>query len=195
MTTNLDILDKMADDLVNTLRRRLLGKKYSYETDGQNLGQIVLKHLLGKVIIIVDKSLANPTKTKLDEYVNLTSNSAFMRATRFRDIKFAPDMQELIEYNKKNMTICLPDISSIPKNYSSALPMKYGCQYIGMSFQKYDSNMKFYTSFFDDAGSAYVLKPEKLRYVPVKIDVPKPPPQKYSYKERSISSDYYSFKI
>jgi hypothetical protein len=55
--------------------------------------------------------------------------------------------------------------------------------------------MEYYDEFFDDAGSAFVLKPVSLRYVPVTINVPSPPPEAYSYKERSVESDYYSFTI
>jgi hypothetical protein len=104
-------------------------------------------------------------------------------------------MQELIEFNKKNMTLCLPDASDKTNNPSSSLAMKYGCQMVGMSFQNYDANMEFYDELFDGEGSAFVLKPENLRFIPVYIKVPEPPTEATSYKDRPITSDYYSFKI
>lgn len=195
MTKNMNILDKMAQDLSVTLNRRLLGKKFSYENGGENIGSLPIKSFRNKVIIIVDKSLANPMKTKLDEYVNLTSNSMFMRSLRYRDVKFTPDMQELIDYNKKNMTMCLPDLGDNPINPSSSLAMKYGCQLVAMSFQKMDANMLYYNKLFNEEGSSFILKPESLRYKPITIDIPDPPPKEYSYEEREIKSDFYNFKM
>jgi hypothetical protein len=51
--------------------------------------------------------------------------------------------------------------------------MTYGCQMIAMCFQNFDDNLKFYTQYFDDAGSAFVLRPDRLRYIPVFIPIPK----------------------
>jgi hypothetical protein len=58
-----------------------------------------------------------------------------MRSLRYYDVKFTPDMQELIEFNKKNMTIAMPDLSADADNPSASLAMKYGCQMIAMAFQ------------------------------------------------------------
>ena len=196
MSKNKPIYTTMAKDLYNTLERRLLGPDYSYENHGKSLGIEPIKNLMGKVILIVDKTNALFEDTPLDEYVNIASNSIFMRAVRYsQGTKFSPDMQEVIEFNKKHMTICLPDLGIEPTNPSSSLAMKYGCQMVAMSFQDFDTNMEYYDEFFDSTGSAFVLKPAPLRYIPVKIDIPPPPPEKYSYKERPVKSDYYSFTV
>jgi hypothetical protein len=73
--------------------------------------------------------------------------------------------------------------------------MKYGCQFVGLSFQNFDSHMEFYDGMFDDAGAAFILKPAELRFIPVTIQLPDPPPVEYSYEERPVKSDYYSFTI
>ena len=52
-----------------------------------------------------------------------------------------------------------------------------------------------YDLFFSENNTAFVLKPENLRFVPVTVDKPAPPPEKYSYKPRPIKSDFYSFTI
>ncbi len=195
MSNNKSIYSEMADNLYNTLESRLLGKQYSYENQGKNIGTAPLKDLMGKVIIAADKTNALFEDTPLDEYVNIASNSVFMRALRYYDVKYTPDMQELIDFNKKNMTIAMPDLSADAENPSASLAMKYGCQMVAMAFQDFDTNMEYYDAFFDDEGSAFVLKPAALRYIPVTIDVPPPPPAAYSYKERSVESDYYSFTI
>ena len=195
MSNNKSIYNDMAKLLYSTLESRLLGKKYSYENNGKNLGLLSLKNLMGKVIIVVDKTNPLFLDTKLDEYINIASNSIFMRALRYHDVRFTPDMQELIEFNKKQMSICLPDVSDKTTNVSSSLAMKYGCQMVAMSFQNFDANMQYYDEMFDSAGSAFILKPMYLRYIPVKIPLPPPPNPAFSYKERPIKSDYYSFTI
>lgn len=196
MSNNKDIYSIMAKNITSQLGRRILGPNYSYENHGKNLGSVPLREFLGKVIIIADKTNPLFEDTPLDEYVNLASNSIFMRGVRFSSgIKYTPDIDELVEFNKKNMTLCLPDISPNNQNYSASLAMKCGCQMVGMSFQNFDNNMEYYDEFFDSAGSAFVLKPETLRFVPVKIPPPTLPPEKYSYKQRDISSDFYKFTI
>jgi len=195
MSNNKPIYDKMANTLYTTLSRRLLGKNFSYENNGKNFGKTPLKALMGKVIIIVDK--ANPlfSETLLDEYVNMASNSVFMRALRFHDVKFTPDMQELIEFNKKNMSIVLPDLSPNNNNPSSVLSLNYGCQMVALSLQSFDSSLEYYNEVFELAGSAFVLKPAELRFIPVTIPTPPPPNPAYSYEKRDIKADYYAFTI
>jgi len=169
-----DIQNAMANALYNTLGDRLLGADFSYENNGLNIGAFPIAKLMGKIVLIVDKSNPIFTDTLLNEYVNLASNSAFMRVLRYREVEFSPDKDELIFFNKQNMTICLPELSARNKNYSSALAMTYGCQMIAMSFQNFDDNLQFYVQYFDDAGSAFVLRPERLRYIPTFIPIPPP---------------------
>ena len=195
MTKHKPIYKRMAEDLYSTLENRLLGKTYSYENNGKNLCSDPLKDFIEKVIIVVDKTNARFEHTELDEYVNIASNSIFMRSLRYHDVRYTPDMQELIDFNKKHMTIVLPDVSVNNSNISAQLAMKYGCQMIGMSFQNFDSNMEYYALFFNEAGSAFALKPANLRYIPVKIALPGPPPEEYSYKQRNTKTDYYAFSV
>ena len=166
------------------MENQLLGKKFSYEDDGQNIGSYPISRLMGQVVIMADKSNTVFSTTKLNEYVNITSNSVFVRNMRYTDVKFCPDAKELIEYNKQNMTICLPDLSATNKNYSPALVMSYGCQFIGMSFQNFDPYMQYYTELFDDAGSAFILRPDRYRYIPLFIVKPPPQDPNYSYANR-----------
>jgi hypothetical protein len=189
MTKRKEVYSKMADEVYNKLESRLLGPSFSYENSGKNLGKTPLSELQGKIIIIVDKTNALFEGTPFDEYVNLASNSIFMRSLRYtNDVKLTPDSSELKEYNKKNMTICLPDLSVNPSNPSPLLSMSYGCQFIAMSFQNYDSNMEYYDKLFDKNNSAFILKEDNLRYIPVTI--PKPPKANpdNSYKDRTVNT-------
>lgn len=193
-SNNTKIYTSMYNSLKNSFQSRLLGIDYSYENHGHNLGKVPIKNLYGKVIIIVNRDNPLFEKTELDELVNIASGAVFMRQSRYRDILYNQDFG-FKDFNKKNMTIVLPDRSGDDKNPSFSLSQKYGCQFIAMSYQNYDANLEFSDLFFSENGSAFVLKPEQLRFVPVTIDQPDPPPEKYSYKPRPIKSDYYSFTI
>lgn len=174
----------------------LLDKKYSFEYYGKNLGSVKLSEFAGKVIIIVDRS--NPAFLESQafyEYVNMTSNSIFMRALHYYDIMYTPDMNELIDYNKLCMTIGMPDKGSNPDNPSSLTMRAYGCQFLAIRYQVIDTNLEENNIFFDEQGHAFVLKPEKLRYVPETIPAPPPQDPQLSYATRTVSSDFYKFEI
>lgn len=194
MSNNRLIYNEMASNLESALSSRILGPKYSFENHGENIGALPLKTFLGKVIIAVDKSNPLFADTNLDEYVNISSNSIFMRCLRYSDgIKYAPDMNEVVEYNKKCMSICLPDLSASDTNPSPSLAMKYGCQMVAMCTQNFDVNMEYYDETFDSAGTAFILKPKNLRFIPTTIAAPPAANPAYSYKERETKTDYYSF--
>ena len=195
MSSNKDIYTKMADSIYKNLERRILDKTYSYEYYGHNLGAVPLKTFVGKIIIAVDRSNPLFQQTPLFEYVNIASNSIFLRAARNYDIIYTPDMQELIEYNKKNMTFSMPDLGPSDANVQASLHQKYGVQMVGMCFQNFDSNMEYYDLFFDAVGSAFVLKPAPLRFVPLTIPEPTKQNPELSYKERTVESDFYKFNI
>jgi hypothetical protein len=186
LSNNAAIYDEMSMILYDTLSERLLGKKFSYESDGHNLGGYgPLSKLMGQVIIMVDK--ANPlfTNTKLYEYVNIASNSVFLRNMRYTDVINCPNAADLLFYNKQNMTITLPDQSSKNNNYSADLVMTYGCQMVGMSFQNFDAYMARYTQMFDEAGSAFIFRNDRYRYIPINIQRPAAQNPDYSFASRS----------
>jgi hypothetical protein len=194
-STNKDIYNKMSDVLQAELSERVLGKEYSYEFEGYNLGAVPINNFMGKVIIIIDRSNDLFEDTELKEYCNIASNSMFMRGLRNYDIQYNPNIDDLTYYNKKNMSIVMPDVGAYDDNYAAGLAMSYGCQMVGMNFQNFDANMEFYDILFDEAGSAFVLKPQNLRYIPETIKNPPPQNPELSYANRKVESDYYSFNI
>ena len=129
------------------------------------------------------------------EYVNMTSNSVFCRAINYYDVINTPNMEELIGYNKLNMTIGMPDKGSDPENPSSITMRTYGVQMLAMRYQSVDTNLEENDSFFNEAGHAFVLKPEKMRYIPETIPAPPAQDPALSYATRTISSDFYKFDI
>jgi hypothetical protein len=174
----------------------LLSKDYDSENNGTNFGNVPLKNLLGKVIIIVDRSNISFLECpEFYRFVNMTSNSVFMRALHYYDIKFTPDMTELIEFNKQNMTIGMPDKGSNPENPSSLVMREMGCQLLAMRYQTIDVNVEENDIFFDEKGYAFVLKPDNLRYIPDTIPLPPAQNPELSYATKSVQSDFYSFNI
>jgi hypothetical protein len=172
----------------------MLGKKYSYENNGKNIGAQPLTSFMNKIILIVDKSNNSYLENKeFMEYVNMTSNSVFMRAVSYYDVKNTPDINELEQFNERCMTIVYPDIGANPSNPSGMLCRAAGCQMVAMRYQYVDNFLKENAIFFDEGGYAFVLKPENLRYKQVTIPTPTPQNPEYSYQTRNSSSDYYSF--
>jgi hypothetical protein len=174
----------------------MLGKDYSFENYGKNLGSLPLLTFQNKIIVIVDK-INNAFLENQDflEYVNLTSNSIFMRASDYYNIKNSPDINELTEYNKRAMTIVFPDSGVNPTNPSGFLCRASGCQMIAMRYQMVDNFLMENALFFDTCNYAFCLKPAELRYVPVTIPTPTPQNPAYSYATRNVSSDYYNFSV
>ena len=174
----------------------LLSKDYDSEYYGKNFGDVPLRNLLGKVIIIVDRSNISFLECpEFYKFINMTSNSVFMRALHYYDIKYTPDMNELIAFNKQNMTIGMPDKGSNPENPSSIVMREMGVQLLAMRYQKIDTNIEENDIFFEENGYAFVLKPEKLRYIPITIPLPPPQNPELAYATRTVQSDFYKFDI
>lgn len=174
----------------------LMSKDYDSEYYGQNFGNVELKKLMGKIVIIVDRSNTSFLECpEFYKFINMTSNSVFMRALHYYDIKYSPDLNELIEFNKQNMTIGMPDKGSNPENPSSVVMRETGCQLLGMRYQSINTNIEENDIFFDENGYAFVLKPANLRYIPVTIPLPPPQNPELSYATRTVQSDFYKFEI
>ena len=193
---------KMYENFANIFEQYsdlLMGKQYSYETNKNNAitnyGATPLKELMGKISIIVDKSnTAFMESARFYEYVNMTSNSIFMRELTFDEVKNT-DINELIEFNKLGMTIGIPNPGSNPDNPSSVVLRETGCQLLAMRYQNIEANVEENDAFFNEGNSAFVLKPVALRYVQVQI--PEPPPQdpSLSYAPKTISGQYFNYNI
>lgn len=184
------------NELVNIFdlyRRRLLGPKYSYEYKCSkkeshcNFGGEPIHTFMNKMILVVDSTnkayLDNP---RFYEFVNMTSNSAFMRAHHYYDVKNTPDMAELQNYNKRSFSIVYPDKGMNPENPNGIAAREMGCQMVAMRYQKLDNYLEENQLFFDENAHAFVLKPIKLRYQPIIVDDPVQPDPSLSYAERNI---------
>ena len=195
-SNHIEVYDDIADALVKYLDSKLLPNENSYENNGENLGALPLNTLLGKVIIMVDKIESNHIRaTKMDELTNIMGNSAFLHSLRYDDIIYTPDMDEMIDYNKKNMTIAYPNLTYQATNYDSSKVMFYGVQMPAMCFQINDPKLEAYNKMFELNNTAFILKPEDLRYIPVEVKEATPIDPKLSYGYNSYKSDQYNFNL
>lgn len=196
-TNKADVYNQLSDAIVKYLDSKLLSSEHSYENQGKNLGEEPLTSLLGKVIIMVDKIDSNHLRsTKMEELVNIMGNTLFLHSLPYNDIVHTPDMDDMIEHNKKYMTIGYPNLSSSSKNYNSSIVMQFGVQMPCMCFQTNDTFLKVYNDLFERAGCAFIQKPDRL--IKAKpVEVPEAPPLNpaLSYGYNSYSTDLYQFNL
>ena len=174
----------------------LLGKEYDSEYQGQNFGDVELRNLMGKVVIIVEKNNSAVLECpEFYKFINMTSKSVFMRLYRYYEIRYPPSTEEMVNYNKQNMTIGIPDKGSDPENPSAIVMREMGCQLLAMRYSELDVNIEENNMFFDNNGYAFVLKPKHLRYIPDTIPLPPPQNPELAFAERTVQSDFYRFNI
>jgi hypothetical protein len=66
---------------------------------------------------------------------------------------------------------------------------------VAMRYQYVDTNLLSNNTFFQRAGSAFVLKPEHLRYTPEVIEEPTKQDPKLSYETREFGNQYFQMNV
>ncbi len=174
-----NIYNQMALDLLNTLAPKLLGKKYSYQykldNKMKNFGDVKLDELKGKVVIMVDGGGSLFAGTNLEEYINIASNSPYFKIIRFDRLNGLADEDKIkeIDYNKEHITMCLPNLSTRPKNFPCSVPQNCGCQFMAMCFQSNDSSLAYYNDYLFKKYSI-VVKPLKYQRQLYLVKMPSP---------------------
>jgi hypothetical protein len=187
----------------------LLMTNYTYEYkdangNPQNFGAVKLSEMMGKIVVIVDKS--NDTCLCKDcsetdecgdfyEFVNMTSNSTYMQLLRYNEIEYTQTPDDLINQNRQSMTIGIPNKGSNPPNPSSAVMRSLGVQMLAMRYQNVDANVEENDMFFNDNKSAFVLKPANMRAIKIMVDEPKQQNPALSYATRTITSPFYNLDV
>ena len=192
---------KLTKYVMDAFGTRLLPAAYGYEgrhtnnNSGKNLAREPVLNLRNKVIIMVQQETNNFRDTAFEELVNISTGTPFFQEKRNFDIQYGHDLNQLTEYNKSNMTISMPDYSVDNSNVSPELHFNYGCQMVCMNYANNDSNMQYYRDMFNNAGSAFVLKPDEQRYKIVTIDQPKKQNPNLQYKSKKIDLPMYKANI
>ena len=196
-SNNATILPEIVSAINAQFGNQLLNENYNYLYGGNNLGQVPMSELVGKVIIVAD--ISNPLCVDKDlplfQIINFGSNSPFLHQLQYEmGVKNTPDMDELIDHNKKNMSIVFPD-APFKENVNFNVATAFGCQFIGMMPQVKDVNLEIYNKAFEDAGTAFILKPPELCYQPVVIEPPGPQDPALSFAGRNYKTDFASWSV
>jgi hypothetical protein len=173
------------------LGMRLLGPKLGnngkYWTREKNMLRQKILDLKGKVIIMVSEPSGGYKDSELAELINLSDSMPQMQLHHNYNVQFNHDEKGLIEYNKRNITVSIPDISyKILNNFSNH--KNAGIQFICLNYGVglSDTNLAAAIKFFDDNGSAFVLKKPEKRWKDVKIKNPKPQDKRVSMKAKKV---------
>lgn len=136
----------------------LLEKEFSFNNrrKNKNIGDTEIKKFANKVVIILDREIE-----ELSEYINGISNSRDIRCLHASDIEYMQDNNELSKFNKKGMTIAMPDKGADPPNPNSIIMRENGCQFLAMRYQLADVHLQENEEFFNSKGFAFVLKTGK----------------------------------
>tara|TARA_B100001769_G_C22112606_1_gene602503 strand:+ start:2095 stop:3393 length:1299 start_codon:yes stop_codon:yes gene_type:complete len=180
-SSNINILNKMAQSIFQHFSEKILPRKFSYEYNNKDLGEVAIKDLREKIVIMINKvddgnnSIVNIEESELYEYVNIISGGADMRLFRLDDAKLNGQMDEIQSWNKSKLTMVLPNNSNNPSNIdweemshrvntlNNDIIQGYGIQFIGQCFQYNDSYLTKYHEDFNTKKRAFILKPKKLR--------------------------------
>lgn len=154
-------------------------KPLLYKGDVTN--DTLLSEIMGKVVIIIDKSINRDysqytvCKTRLcynlTDYTNMESGSETLNIVKYTDAlqqRTTPIqiLDSSISTDVKKMKLAFPDI--IPNTTENPKIMdyvlKYGCQVVPNRFYYVDKQLEKYETFFDDNKSAFVPLSTALPY-------------------------------
>jgi Phosphatidylinositol-specific phospholipase C, X domain len=212
---------KMYNNLSNMFEQNLSGYllsntyNYNYMDDSnpnnivhRNLGNVPLNYLgqngdssnnvAPTITIVVSNENTTFKETPFYEYVNMISGTVTCNLLTANDVQYYNDTDELINHNKIFMTFEIPNINYNPSSPNVLAGQTFGIQCIGMRYI-YSTNFNSFLvqneDFFDSNGTAFVLKPSSLRYIPTTFPLATPLPSSYSFSPRDLSFNVGSRSI
>lgn len=172
MTNELTTINLIAKYLSDIFQNKLLGSAYGYNPGVENFNKLPLIQFCNKCIIMVEYNNINyQTILKSDLYplINLMTHATNFNLFREQTLFSTTSTEQLIQFNKNNVTIVLPNLTPGSANYDPRPAMQSGCQFVAMNFQNFDEYLEVYFEIFDDFQYSFVLKECKLRYIPQHI--------------------------
>lgn len=164
--SNLACLNMAGYLLTQYLGSRFLPNKYSFQNSDE-IGEITMNEAMGKVIIFSSDGFQG---SGLEEIVNYswdnTNNNPHhaLRRLHYSDISGPGfNKQELIDFNKRGLTIIIPHKEGdfLNTNYNPIPAFEMGCQFVAMEYQYIDTNMDYYITKFKN--NSMVMKDRKLQ--------------------------------
>lgn len=169
---NTNCLDILSDIILDYFRDRLLSGRYSYTSYNNDLPNITLAELIGKVVIFSSDGYQG---SGLEELINYCWDNPDkdpehrMQRLHYSELeKPSFNYNRLINFNKKGLTIVIPHREGdfYSTNYNPNTAFKYGCQFVAMNMQTIDINLDSYITTFKK--NSIILKPKKIRSAPKK---------------------------
>ena len=181
-------INSAAEIMKNTMRKYMLDSSFSYQR--KVIPNEPVCDFAGKFIIVSGPSVKG---TGMDELVNLSWGSSHLRRLTYTQAAMSHDADELTNFNKKGITMIVPDGSTSLENSNPQVLFTYGCQWVMMNYGSLDSAMAMYTAHF--ASSSVQLKPDALRFQPASYAKPKPQDPGRSFQPKRVKSPIYDVTI
>jgi hypothetical protein len=163
--SNISCLNLLAFLITKYFGDRLLPNAYSFQSS-DDIGDIPLSQLIGKVAFFSSDGFQG---SGMEEVVNYSwdntdnnPNHAMKRYLHSDITKPGFNKQELIDFNRRGLTIIVPHQEGdfFNTNYNPVIAKELGCQFIAMEFQYVDTNMDYYITLFK--SSCIVMKDDNL---------------------------------
>lgn len=181
-------LNAAADVLKDTLRKYMLPPEYSYQR--RDMASEPICTVKGKLLVV---SGGNLSGTALEEMVNLSWSGSNLRRLTYMQASQPYDHDELIEYNRKKITMVVPDATSSLVNSNPEILFGYGCQWNLMSYGSVDKMMELYISRFQERS--FIEKPESLRYKKTTYKKPAPPDPSLSFQPKNLKTALFDVTL
>lgn len=142
----------------------------------------LFKDLMGKIVIVVDKTVQRDYKSfakcdnedkscyDLDNYINMESGSEDLNLYHYTDLLEQAASPSLIKDDNtrttvKTITMAIPDVVSSPANPRiDEFITKYACQIVACRFHLLDDNLQRYEMMFDNNSAGCVPLAVALAY-------------------------------
>ena len=183
-------VNSAAEILKTTCRSHMLDSEYSYSR--KNLAVEPICNLQSKLVIV---SGGGEIKgTLMEELVNMSWSTSHLRRMTYTQASQPHDHDEMIDYNRNNITMVVPDIGEDLVNNNPQILFTFGCQWIMMNYGSIDTMMELYIGEFQE--NSLVLKPAALRPLrPKKYKKPTMPDPAVSYQPMQHTSPIYSVTV
>lgn len=182
-------INAAAEILKTTCRGNMLDSTYSYQR--KNLAVEPICNLQSKLIVVSGGAMKG---TLMEELVNMSWSTSHLRRMTYTQASQPHDQNELIDYNRNNVTMVVPDIGEDLINNNPQILFTFGCQWIMMNYGSIDSMMELYIGEFQE--NSVVLKPAALRPLkPKKYKKPTMPDPAVSFQPMRHTSPIYTATV
>ena len=164
--SNLSCLNLIGFLITKYFRDRLLPNDYSYQ-NSDAMAEIKISELMGKVVFFSSDGFQGSGLEEIINYswdnIDNNPNHNLQRIHYSKLIQPEFNEKQLIDFNKKGLTIVVPHIEGdfFNTNYNPMKAFDYGCQFVAMEYQYIDSNMDLYITKFKN--KSLLLKGDTLQ--------------------------------